>query len=230
MKRNIESDSVQRILDAAIEVFAEVGYAGARMDEIANRASINKAALYYHIGGKKKLYDFALTQLLGESVERIIQNVQEASTPEEKLRRYIHTLAENISQNPAIAPIMLREIAVSGKNFSLTFLTTLLRLLATLTEIFDDGEQQGIFVPIPPLIVHFMIVGTVLLFRVKETLTTQNTTLAEALKLAEHQFAGQATDELGQLIMKNIKLFSRDASMSNIAEEIEQLILKAVKK
>ncbi|HSN67988.1 MAG TPA: helix-turn-helix domain-containing protein, partial [Thermoanaerobaculia bacterium] len=39
-----------QILTAAAAVFAEVGYAGARVDEIAERAGVNKAMLYYHVG------------------------------------------------------------------------------------------------------------------------------------------------------------------------------------
>ena len=48
-----KGETVTRILAAAKEVFAEVGFAGARVDEIARRADVNKASLYYHIGDKK---------------------------------------------------------------------------------------------------------------------------------------------------------------------------------
>jgi TetR/AcrR family transcriptional regulator len=49
-------ESVQRIMNAAIEVFSEMGYSGARIDEIARRARINKAMIYYRIGDKQRLY------------------------------------------------------------------------------------------------------------------------------------------------------------------------------
>lgn len=225
-----QTETLQRILEAATDVFAEVGYAGARVDEIAKRANINKAALYYHIGGKKEIYDVVLQNLLGQAVESIIKQVQEAETPEEKLTCYIRTLAENIERNPAVAPIMLREVALSGENLSETFIKTLLRLMAALVEIFDEGETQGVFEPAPPLIIHFMIVGAILLFRVKESIMIQNASLTKAMQLVSTQFSGQATDELGQLIMKNFKLFSGNLSNHNIAEEIEKLVLKAVKK
>ena len=52
-KRN---DTVRRILDRAAEVFSQKGFDGARMDEIARRASVNKASIYYHIGDKDTLY------------------------------------------------------------------------------------------------------------------------------------------------------------------------------
>ena len=46
------TQSTKRILDAAANVFSEVGFAGARVDEIAKRAGINKAMIYYRIGDK----------------------------------------------------------------------------------------------------------------------------------------------------------------------------------
>ena len=51
-----ESDARERILAAAAEVFASVGFGGARIDDIAERAGINKAMLYYHVGDKERLY------------------------------------------------------------------------------------------------------------------------------------------------------------------------------
>ena len=45
-----------RILDAATEVFAEKGFGETRVDEIAARAGVNKAMLYYHVGGEEALY------------------------------------------------------------------------------------------------------------------------------------------------------------------------------
>ncbi|MCA1790094.1 MAG: TetR/AcrR family transcriptional regulator, partial [Thioalkalivibrio sp.] len=54
--RRNSSDVMQRILDAATEVFANQGLAGARMDEIAARAGVSKALIYYHIPDKESLY------------------------------------------------------------------------------------------------------------------------------------------------------------------------------
>ena len=41
------ADVVPRILDTAAAIFSDVGYAGARMDEIADRAGVNEATIYY---------------------------------------------------------------------------------------------------------------------------------------------------------------------------------------
>jgi AcrR family transcriptional regulator len=46
----------ERLLDAATEVFADRGYAGATVSEICERAGANLAAINYHFGGKDELY------------------------------------------------------------------------------------------------------------------------------------------------------------------------------
>src|SRR6201992_3242521 len=50
----------QRILIAASNEFASKGYDGARIDEIVRRGKVNKNLLYYHFGGKEKLFTAVL--------------------------------------------------------------------------------------------------------------------------------------------------------------------------
>lgn len=54
----------ERILAAAVEAFATRGEAGARMDDIAARAQVNKQAPYYHFGDKRQLFAAVLAEEL----------------------------------------------------------------------------------------------------------------------------------------------------------------------
>ncbi len=60
-KSNSQSDKAQitqeKILEAATQVFSEKGFCGARVDEIAARAKVNKAMLYYYFENKEKLLE-----------------------------------------------------------------------------------------------------------------------------------------------------------------------------
>ena len=47
----------QKILDVATEVFQQKGYAGARMQDIADKAEINRAMLHYYYRNKEKLFE-----------------------------------------------------------------------------------------------------------------------------------------------------------------------------
>ena len=53
----------QKIINCATRLFAEHGYAGTIMDDLAEQCKVNKASIYYHHKDKSTLYDNALTAL-----------------------------------------------------------------------------------------------------------------------------------------------------------------------
>jgi AcrR family transcriptional regulator len=65
------TDTVRRILDAAVEEFARHGIAGARVDRIAEAARINKAQLYAHVGNKDALFDAAFTHHVDALIDAV---------------------------------------------------------------------------------------------------------------------------------------------------------------
>ncbi|HQI23920.1 MAG TPA: helix-turn-helix domain-containing protein, partial [Smithella sp.] len=99
---------------AARTVFAQKGYNGARIDEIAARANVNKATIYYQIGDKDTLYTGALHQVIGHVARGIADAVSMKTHPEEKMKAYISFIAGAVEANPDLPPIMMREIASGG--------------------------------------------------------------------------------------------------------------------
>jgi len=80
-KRKDKSDKTsERIMAAARTVFAQKGYNGARIDEIAARANVNKATIYYQIGDKDTLYTGALHQVIGHVARDIADAVSRSSS------------------------------------------------------------------------------------------------------------------------------------------------------
>ncbi|MDR0807691.1 MAG: TetR/AcrR family transcriptional regulator [Gemmobacter sp.] len=59
----------RRILSAALSVFAETGYSGASMDEIAQRAKVSKPTLYQYFGSKEQLFGAILSQERDEMLD-----------------------------------------------------------------------------------------------------------------------------------------------------------------
>src|ERR1700683_5787195 len=70
--------TAQRIVATAASMFAEQGLAGARMDEIARAAKVNKALLYYYFRSKEELHRFVLETLLSQLRARVWE---ESDTP-----------------------------------------------------------------------------------------------------------------------------------------------------
>lgn len=61
-------DSKQKILNAAEEIFGEKGFDGARVDEIARKAGVNKALIYYYFASKEKILEELIDINLKEAI------------------------------------------------------------------------------------------------------------------------------------------------------------------
>jgi TetR/AcrR family transcriptional regulator len=156
-------ESVRRILDAAMEVFAEVGYEGARVDEIAKRAGVNKAMIYYRIGDKKTLYEQVLLYVFGDSMQRFAENISEDLSPEEKFKTYIANIAATMAQHPSFSRIMMREVASGWVNSSDEIVKHIAGVLINVNDIINDGVKKGVFHQVNPIVVHLMVIGAMLL-------------------------------------------------------------------
>lgn len=107
----------QRIFDAAHEVFTQKGMDGATMQEIADRAGINKALLHYYYRSKDKLYEAVARAVLSKAVSALRQVIEKDMPLEEKIRRFIETYIGVISRNTFIPLFILSEINKHPERF-----------------------------------------------------------------------------------------------------------------
>ena len=84
------SDTRNRLLLAAAEVFAEQGFRHTRISDICQRAQANIAAVNYHFGDKENLY-LAVVQMLDEEskADAPYMRIDPNASPEEKLHTFI---------------------------------------------------------------------------------------------------------------------------------------------
>ena len=77
--KNIDSEKTEiEILNAAKEVFQQKGMAGARMQEIADRAHINKTLLHYYFRSKQLLFEAVFKsafKLLAPQLNKVLNNI-----------------------------------------------------------------------------------------------------------------------------------------------------------
>lgn len=203
-RKNGESSTVDRILAAARDVFAEVGFGGARVDAIARRAGVNKAALYYHIGDKKALYAEVIHSVIGSAASRLSQGLEKASTPEDKMRTYIRTLARTFDENPQMPRIMMRELASGGQNLPGVFFQDLFALFGTLSAIMEEGRDLGVFEETLPFIVHSMAIGATVVCKAVIPVIQATKEAPEDFKAMGDGVSGLAASEIEKLILKAI--------------------------
>jgi TetR/AcrR family transcriptional regulator len=100
----------QRILDGAHAVFVRRGTAGARMQEIANEAGVNKALLHYYFRNKDRLAQAVFQRVAAAVFGRIAQLLTSPGTLEDKVRGIIAVYLEQLAQTPYAPAYVLSEI------------------------------------------------------------------------------------------------------------------------
>jgi AcrR family transcriptional regulator len=197
--------TAEKILAVARAVFAEHGYSGTHMDEIATRANVNKATLYYQIGDKDTLYAEVIHQVIGNVAQGIIRAVAEAQTPEEKLKAYIYCIVQAVDKNPEIPPIMMREIAAGGVNLPRLVVEDFVSVIATLMGILEEGTKKGIFIETVPFLVHMMILGSILLYKGSLPIKDRQAWLPASIRNKDKKIKGNIADEVAKLILRAVK-------------------------
>jgi TetR/AcrR family transcriptional regulator len=198
-------DTVRRILDTAAEVFAAVGFGGARMDEIADRAGVNKATIYYHIGDKETLYTRVLHEHFASAGDGFDRILQQAASPEDKLAHYIQHLAQVTDANPHKAVIMLREIAAGGEHFPDILSRDLTVIIGKLMEILAEGEKQGRFIPVNPFSVHLMVIGAFVLYKASAPVRKRMVQISSSLEPQPADILGAFAGDIERLILRAVK-------------------------
>jgi AcrR family transcriptional regulator len=94
----------RQILDAAGEVFAEVGFGRATVREICQRAGVNIAAVNYHFGDKETLYTEVLRHSQRMAFEKYppLLGLAADARPEEKLRAFVRSFLLRLFDNGPI--------------------------------------------------------------------------------------------------------------------------------
>lgn len=121
-KMGRKPETVRRICDAAELAFAELGLAGARTDEIARAAGVNKALLYYYFQSKDELYAAVLEGMFLkqraaiESARSAASRSPSASARytsppyQQELRAYVNGAIDFVVANPHFPRLIQREM------------------------------------------------------------------------------------------------------------------------
>lgn len=163
-KKKTKAATVRNIIDAAAKSFAENGFEGARVDEIAKEAGVNKATLYYQVGDKEKLYESVLMEKFDLFAVQVSDAVKTGKTAGEKLRAFITTLGRNFGDNRRFASIMMREVASGGSKLPDNVFKKMLFIIGTLRSILEEGENEGVFRKADPFLTHIQIIGGIMFY------------------------------------------------------------------
>ena len=204
-RKDKRNETSKKILEAATRVFSEVGFAGARIDEIAKRAGVNKATIYYNTGDKKTLYSQVVRKISGEMYAHLSENVEKALKPEDKLKIYVRNIARVIDRNPSLPNIIMWEHAGGGKNFPEEASIDIARMIEMLISILNEGEEKGLFIKTSPILIQFMIMGSFMFYKTSTPIRKSLPAFPMEVKNTEENLSGKIADEIENYILKAVK-------------------------
>ncbi|WP_420438186.1 TetR/AcrR family transcriptional regulator [Candidatus Palauibacter sp.] len=107
-------DTEQRIFDAALTVFARKGRDGARLQEIADHAGINRALLHYYFRTKNQLYEAVFEHGCRQFMTGLSQSLRAEQGFEDSLRTFVYGYIDYIYEHQEMARLMLNECLCGG--------------------------------------------------------------------------------------------------------------------
>lgn len=140
----------QKILAAAKKVFVVKGMAGARMQDIADHAGINKALLHYYFRSKEKLFEV----IFKEAATRLFPKMNAILNSDiplfDKIRQFAHDYIDIVLENPYLPLFVLNEINKQPHAFSKKIFGNNRPPVHKLAEQIEKEIKKGLIKPISP--------------------------------------------------------------------------------
>lgn len=154
--------SREGLLRAARTAFAEGGLEGARVDDIARRAGINKQLVYHYFGSKDGLYTAVLEEVYHEIREAEAALALDALPAEEALRRLVEFSFDYLAKSPDFVRILADENAHFGRHLQGSRAVEEMNrpIIELMRKTLERGAEEGVFRRgLDPLHVYLSIAG-----------------------------------------------------------------------
>lgn len=135
----------EKILKAAEDIFAEKGFAGARVDEIAEVSGVNKRLIYAHYESKENLYKIILGNVYGRLAD--MENSQDMNRPaDEVLKETIANSFEFLTENPNfVSLVMYENLNKASYVDSAGIVPMKSRSVVAMQKVLQRGIDEGLF-------------------------------------------------------------------------------------
>ena len=200
------------IIQNAMMLFAKNGYDATTADEVAKECDVNKAMIFYYFKNKAGLYSAVMSHALEAIHNEVITSDKCCVSPLADLEAFIKTYASYCDAHPYLPALILRELSDSGAHLPEMMFESLRKLFTLLSSILKEGEAQGIFHNVTPMIVHFMIVGTINLLVTTKPLRANAASLDSDLDTC----SDCDIDEISDYIFTKIKLLLEVKNEENL--------------
>lgn len=154
------------ILDAAEALFAERGFDATRLEDVAAAVGIRRASIVYYFRDKRELYDAVLEDVFGGFRARLERALGETGPLLARIEAAVSAWVDYVAARPALAHIVLREVADGGGAGPLPILAQVGPFLALVDRFRDSVRDDPAYAATPIDAVHVAsaIVGATVFF------------------------------------------------------------------
>jgi TetR/AcrR family fatty acid metabolism transcriptional regulator len=142
---NRNADKYQRILDAAVAVFAEKGFFTSRIADIADRADVADGTVYLYFKSKEEILMTAINTAFDRFMSLARTELTKLPDPAERLRRLAFLHLDAMGSNRNLAVVFQMELRQSTRFLSEFSHQHMVEYLQLVREAIRDGQEQGIF-------------------------------------------------------------------------------------
>ena len=155
----------KRILDAAVTVFIDKGFDGARVEAIARQAKVNKAMIYYYFSSKDQLYYQVLKTTFTRIMGRIMGALDQEGSSSDRIHQMIREWHGFICEHRHLPKLILRELA-NGAPVMQQVLDEVLgkdreKIVRRITDNLAEGYRTGTIRQVDPIHTMLSLMGMV---------------------------------------------------------------------
>jgi TetR/AcrR family transcriptional regulator len=158
-KKAEHPEAARRILNAAEPIFAARGLAGARTDEIAAAARVNKALLYYYFRSKAALHRAVLERLFRQLQQSVAAAGTASRSPRDRLLAFVNGYFDFVASHPNYPRLVQRQVMESGGQLEWMVGGFFRPFHERLSLTIAEGVKQGEFRPVDPSHTVFTIIA-----------------------------------------------------------------------
>ncbi len=147
-----------KIIEAALDCFAELGYDGTRIRHIADKAEVAESALYRHFASKEDIARTIYHNCLHNIQDRFLEIQVSPSTAETKIKQFVE-LALDFYRN---RPTEFSYTMIQTPNFELCLPVNFVSPLDIISKVIIEGQQQGCIRAGNPAILAASFIGSIL--------------------------------------------------------------------
>ncbi|MDX1672709.1 MAG: TetR/AcrR family transcriptional regulator [Balneolaceae bacterium] len=148
MKR--EKETEEKIFDAAKKVFQRSGYAGARMQDIADEADINKSMLHYYFRSKDKLFQAVLQERMRKFFPKIQQALGSDKPLDRKIEELVDTYYGIFKENPYLPSFVILEMNQHPARFREMVRSNMIEIPDRFLDQIRNEVEKGNIRPVDP--------------------------------------------------------------------------------